>query len=53
MLMTPRKPWSDFRLNLRWSKIWTATTDESLTVLRAVSATPQSDYCARLIATPV
>lgn len=29
---TPRKPWSRF-LNLRWSKIWTAMTEFSLTVL--------------------
>lgn len=29
---TPKNPWSR-RLNLRWSNICTATTDESLTIL--------------------
>lgn len=36
MLITPRKPWSRF-LNLRWSKIWIAITDDVLTVLQTTN----------------
>lgn len=35
-LMTPKKPWFCF-LNFFWSKIWTATTDASLTVTSKLS----------------